>query len=103
MKVKINAPTVIQIQPNTYDLIARGHKNNLQNKYNLTKNDRIRIKEHTGEHYTGNEILAIITKTTDEYMKFKKISITSNKELGKQNKRDVGRKSRQNNVYNSYI
>lgn len=104
MKIKITAPTVVQLPPAEFDSVARGRTNKLF-KTDVEVSGRIKIKEHTGTHYTGREILAIVTKVTDREIKFKKLSITNNQEIGKQNKRDTRRK--QNNykksVFNTFI
>ena len=86
MRVKINAPKIIQVKPSMFDEIAKGNRNRIKNHLKVKANDRIRIREHTGKYYTGKEILATVSKVMPKSITFKKICIIDQEEEGKQNK-----------------
>lgn len=85
MRVKINAPKIIQVKPSMFDEIAKGNRNRIKNHLKVKISDRIRIREHTGKYYTGKEVLATVSKVTPKSITFKKICIIDQEEEGKQN------------------
>lgn len=89
--VKINAPHVIRASKKQFHDLARSFKRTLETKQHYKVGDRIRIKEHDGRKYTGREIAGHIIAVENGRIVFKKLSVTNDEALGKQNDADSRR------------
>lgn len=100
MRVEINSRKVIQLSPEQFRLIARGHINRIEG-IELDENTQIIIKEHTGTQYTGREIIGeVVGENT-----IRKFTVVNDKDKKRKNERDSKRdkiKSREKR-FNSYI
>ena len=99
--IKIDAPRVIHLSIGEYEVIARGGKFTLPNKWGVSVGDKVYLKEHD-EVYTGREIVAQVTESSLKDFRFSALSILDDKEKGKQNKRDKLRRHKKNS-YNTTL
>ena len=78
MKIKINSPRVIRVDPDTYQKLKTTKANKITTT-GVLPNDKVIIKEHDGTRYTGHEIRAVVKDTSTDQCTIQKLSITYTK------------------------
>ena len=101
--IKIDAPRVIHLSVEEYEVVARGGKFTLPNKCGVSVGDKVYLKEKEHDDvYTGREIVAQVTESSLKEFRFSSLAVLDDKAKGKQNKRDKLRRHKKNS-YNTVL
>ena len=93
---------MIQLSIEEYETTARGGKFTLPNKCGVSVGDKVYLKEHHDDVYTGREIVAQVTESSLKEFRFSALAVLDDEAKGKQNKRDKLRRHKKNS-YNTIL